>query len=299
MKALAHARLAVDLLDVYSNLTTCSLPGFDIACTLGQLVPGTVDNILSNTKALSLSTSNRALPAVGFQAVHDADPDDEVQEHMFGARGPAYERPEESTILKLEAMASDARNVIGVAQLLRKTPVLEQLDLHSYQLYCETLSNNVFDDYQQAMFGSLFRTASLHRLKKLTLRGFSPLADDLLSLLRANPDLECVDLRQFLLHGAWQPIFDHFTNVQHKYVRLHFDVLFEQRSGRSEYVSFSGAKTSWIPAPRGAAALTVEGRKGVLKGIEFRLIEHWVMGCVEHSMWREERRISYGPPGIY
>ncbi|TKA82044.1 hypothetical protein B0A55_01507 [Friedmanniomyces simplex] len=305
MRALAAARLPLQCLDAFAHVGTCSLSGFDMACVLQDNPPDMFDDLLHNIRSLSISTSKRLLHPIGFAALQDADPDDEVHEHRFDNnrrdRLASIVPPTPAGLAELEAMAADSRDTTGLAHLLAKMPKLEELDLQSYYLYYSFLSAPSAPEGDKFTTANIVRTSGLRRLKKLTLRGRTVDVTDLLGLLNANPDLEAVDFGNIWLHGTWQPIFAHLTSANNKFTRLHFDVVFETTATGSAYVQFPGIRSGIlsVPAPAGAAAFTLEGRENVLQGITYKRSEQWVMGCVQHSMWRQERRRVYGPPGAW
>ena len=146
-------------------------------------------------------------------------------------------------------------------------------------------------------FKNIVRTSNVRGLKKLTLRGWTLESADLLALLSMNPELTEVDFRSIALEGLWQPIFAHMTNPKGTFNRLGFDVLFENNvfvllpHSPNERIQVAG-----VPAPSGWAACLLDGREAVLKGIAYALSAQWVMGCVQHSMWRQERSVECGPP---
>lgn len=284
---------------------------------------------LGGLKALSLSMSNRVVPALGFLATQEADPDDEVWEQRRQAsiqyRALKQQRirdiaslPSTQSVLPplqpcqivsvsesdkdtLAARVANPRNLTGMALLLNCAPNLQELDLHHYYVPWYDARGFSLPGYSQGVFDNIARMACLPKLQKLTLRGLSPGAGDLLAFLRTSQaTLQSVDFRSMTLYaGNWKTIFSHLTAAENNLTYLHFDVLFEEGAdGRSSYVSFPRARCSWIPCANGAAALTVEGRDIVLQEIEYSLREQWVVGCVEHSMWRHERRRGYGPPGF-
>ncbi|KAK4542977.1 hypothetical protein LTR36_005975 [Oleoguttula mirabilis] len=196
LHALARTSLRVERFDVYSEVEVCSVPGFDIASTLEHQAsePHASDvplrNVLRSLKALSLSTSSRVVAPIGSAKRHEADPDDEVLERPVLHRRQSIYTFSESDTHDLEAMIADPRSITSVAQLLHHTPDLEELDLHSYRLPWYDAQNFSLPEHTQAVFGCIVRIACLPLLKKLTLRGLSPRAEDLLSFLHASPGLQ-------------------------------------------------------------------------------------------------------------
>ncbi|KAK5133205.1 hypothetical protein LTR08_008040 [Meristemomyces frigidus] len=329
LQALASAHLVIECLDAYSGLRVCSLPGFDIADTLEHIAQGkmwwcfccvaqhgsskafadvhdvdehastALDGVLNSLKSFSLSTSARALPATGSQRVFQADPDSEVRDtDEFSRMRSAINRTEDAVSTgDLSAMSADPRNTTGVASFLQKMPELEELTLHEYTIPWHNRRNSV--EKKQSFFHSIAFASPLRCLKRLTFRGLSPNAAELLSFFHANHDLESVDFRDIVLHGPWQPIFTHLSSSANKFTHLHFDVVFEQLADNLTYLYFPGASIRAgirsVPAPDGAAAVSIEGRAAVLAGIQYTFSRQWVMGCVQHSAWREERSREYGP----
>ncbi|KAK4902926.1 hypothetical protein LTR27_000865 [Elasticomyces elasticus] len=298
LRALATADLWVDRLEVSNNVKVCSLSGFEIAEVLQEHQSIKLDHILRTIRSFSASTSKRVLPPLGFATIHDADPDDKLREISPRSRHSVVSPPTPTEIAESDAMASDPRDLIGLATLLSKMSHLEDLDLHRYYIHYDFLPAPSAPHGDMMTFARLVQSSNLNLLKKLTLRGWTLNAADLLAFLTANPKLQSLDLRNVAAHGSWKPVFAHLTHPDHHFNHINLDILFETVDSKSAYVQFPDSVVSIpsVPAPSGTAAFTLNGREAVVKGIAYQRSEQWVMGCVQHTMWRVERRLEYGPP---
>ena len=262
-----------------------------------------LDRALSGIKTLSISTSGRAQVANALEPNWQADPDSVLREQRPRPRGApliAEIQRNRGNMEEVYAMRSDPRNFTGVASLLQKMPGLEELTLHEciLDLHRQPASR----DNNGKAFHAIANTCGLRRLKKLTLRGVIPFGEDLLALLRANPNLESVDFRNMTLHGRWRPIFEHLSGVAHTINRLQFSVLFEERpTGILIYISFRGAPllpehgSSPGLVPHVGGSLCLEGREAVLAG-DYRTVVRRVQWSLQYATWRQEQSREYGPP---
>ncbi|KAK5732312.1 hypothetical protein LTR17_010626 [Elasticomyces elasticus] len=298
LRALATAELPVELFEVFNNVKVCSLSGFEIAEFLQEHQSDKMDHTLRTIRSFSVSISKRVIPPLGFAILHDADPDDKMRELSPRSRHTAISPPTPDEITNSDVMASDPQDLVGLATLLSKMSHLENLDLHRYYIHYDFLPAPSAPHGDMMTFARLVQSSNLNLLKKLTLRGWTLNAADLLAFLTANPRLQSLDLRNVAAHGSWKPVFAHLTHPDHHFNHINLDILFETVNSKSAYVQFPDSAVSIpsVPAPSGTAAFTVNGREAVVKGIAYQRSEQWVMGCVQHTMWRVERRLEYGPP---
>ena len=306
VRALSSAELPVNRLDIFGYTNACSVSSYDITEALDTIPTEAKSTVLRELRSLTISVSPRTVPPSNYcEYVNEADPDNELQEHRFGsgrrAHMAAYSPPTPGEVERFAAMRDDEGDVTGLARLLSGMPFLEELDLHHYWY----TSGSFQGDHRggRLTLRNVVHLGNLRHLKKLTLRGLDVDVEDVLALLKMNPKLEEIDFRVISLNGLWQPIFAHITDPKNEFTRVNFDVLFDKegRAG-SAFMHFPAPAGGYdgrvqvptCPSPSGWAAYTLEGREAVRKGISYRRSEHWVMGCVQHSMWRKERSELYG-----
>ncbi|KAK3072211.1 hypothetical protein LTR53_007242 [Teratosphaeriaceae sp. CCFEE 6253] len=300
LRAVAASGLPLRGLDVYAAVRACSVSSHD----LSRILPGIADRgtALHGLRRLALSTSPHAL--LSTTCPDRADPDALQREGAALQRGQRIHRHRvEASAARVALAAQHAEpDGTGLAGLLRLLPQLEELDWHRYHFATDhPLDNDEADHDESAggrgLFAHAVRHGHLRALRRLTLRGWTVDAADVLGLLRQNPGLGDVTLRHIKLRkGTWHAIFRHLTDAVPPCTRIYLDVLHEQAHPNVPWafvqlpLADAHLEARGCPASGGLGALLLEGSAIVPGGIGYEC------DCAQAARWWCEEWGEYGPP---
>lgn len=330
LQAWHRSAIRIQHLDVYSETEDCSIQAYNIAALQKQLDFGS----LYGLKALSMSISNRVLPLNPSEQINEIDKDendiDGRRRRMRGARQLDEVRQQAARTLREERarMMRDLENVVGVAEWLRQTPGLEQLHLHNYRVINTLDTAGPALTSRKAIFKHIGESAPLPNLGKLTLRGADIEVNAVLKMLQNSPYLKSLSMQEVTLVASngqsWDTVFACLTSPTAVLTHIYLDNLLEETTDWHNYIvcftpgtkpgdsSISSGEDAKArlerlgvahfdlcrPSARGYNAFELNRREDVLRGIEYWPNAQFVLGSVQNSMWREQRRRHYGPTGM-
>ncbi|KFZ23875.1 hypothetical protein V502_01636 [Pseudogymnoascus sp. VKM F-4520 (FW-2644)] len=254
MLALHGNQLPIKSLDVFIGVTRCSL-SIDQLATILEL---NLSASLQRLKCLSMSLSH-----------HVAD-------------GPEGE--------EMRALATGERHTNALCKFLQYCPVLEDLQLHWYNLRVSNLTDALTEE--QRFFDRVAQSCQFPFLKRFTLKGIRTSDAALLSFLR-QVQLNSIEMEEIHLHtGKFHPVFDYLVKHMEKLEYVHLDNLWENQL---IYFDAPGEPHFDISGPpMGPNVLTRSGADARMP-IKYQHSSGYPSGTMEATNWRRKRQRQYGP----
>lgn len=201
VEAMAKSQIPIEHFDVYSKPVRCSIESMEVTKHIDRdelFEMNFAKGVASKFKKFSLSFSPKTkINSLELQL---------LQRTQDGRKTPGLYSP--LSPVKWQYQGSEPEfnhpdNHRGIAEMLNHMVVLEELDLHQYQVSSSDVIRNdqVFRQISQI---------SLPKLRKITLRGIRTDQQDLMRFLIKHRNLTQIAFHNFhLTSGTWERIF-HF-----------------------------------------------------------------------------------------
>ncbi|KAI9708388.1 MAG: hypothetical protein M1820_004092 [Bogoriella megaspora] len=201
----------------------------------------------------------------------------------------------------------DEKRITGAADLLSKTPALQQLDLHflsfhstdanqaSHDLHPLSISRNSW------LFDRIVNHVSLPQLQRCSIGGATVSVGSFCDLLKKAPALERLELDNIrtAYGGKWERIFDILTSHDTKISYLMLDDLRQGPGPRLLHFDAPGdPKFSYhhqASETLGPSMITRIGREAVCQPLKYNLTRAQPLTNAQYLGWEWAQRDKYGP----